>query len=85
MIIAGMDASIVSVEWAMSLLLNHPDVLEKARQELDSKVGNQRLMEEQDLPKLSYLRSIILETSRLLPATPLSVPRQSSADCTVGG
>lgn len=85
MIIAGTDTSVVTIEWAMSLLLNHPDVLQKAKLELDSQVGHHRLLEEQDLPNLHYLQNIISETFRLFPAGPLGVPRESSADCRVGG
>ncbi|KAG8368533.1 hypothetical protein BUALT_Bualt04G0107000 [Buddleja alternifolia] len=33
-----MDASTVTLEWAMSLLLNHPETLQKARRELDTHV-----------------------------------------------
>ncbi|KAL8473009.1 hypothetical protein ACS0TY_030012 [Phlomoides rotata] len=85
MIIAGTDTSVVTIEWAMSLLLDHPDVLQKAKRELDSQIGHQRLVEEQDLPNLPYLQNIISETFRLFPAGPLGVPRESSADCRVGG
>ncbi|KAL0350543.1 UNVERIFIED_CONTAM: cytochrome [Sesamum radiatum] len=85
MIIAGTDTSTVTIEWAMSLLLNHPHVLQKAKLELDSQVGHHRLVDEQDLPNLHYLQNIISETFRLFPAGPLVVPRESSADCRVGG
>ncbi|KAK6125305.1 hypothetical protein DH2020_040953 [Rehmannia glutinosa] len=85
MIFAGTDTSVVTIEWAMSLLLNHPQLLQKAKLELDSQIGHQRLLEEQDLPNLHYLRNIIFETFRMFPAGPLVVPRKSSADCTVGG
>ncbi|KAL0377856.1 UNVERIFIED_CONTAM: cytochrome [Sesamum radiatum] len=85
MIIAGTDTSTVTIEWAMSLLLNHPHVLQKAKLELDSQVGHHRLVDEQDLPNLHYLRNIISETFRLFPAGPMVVPRESSADCRVGG
>ncbi|KAH6777633.1 cytochrome P450 [Perilla frutescens var. frutescens] len=85
MIVAGTDTSVVTIEWAMSLLLNHPNVLQKAMLELESIVGHQRLVQEQDLPNLNYLDNIILETFRMFPAGPLVVPRESSADCRVGG
>ncbi|KAK6151233.1 hypothetical protein DH2020_016165 [Rehmannia glutinosa] len=84
-LLAGTDTSVVTIKWAMSLLLNHPKVLQKAKLELDSQVGHQRLLEEQDLPSLRYLRNIIFETFRMFPAGPLAVPRESSADCKVGG
>ncbi|KAK1363767.1 Cytochrome P450, family 81, subfamily D, polypeptide 8 [Heracleum sosnowskyi] len=85
LIFAGSDTSGVTIEWAMSLLLNHPHVLKKARDEIDTVIGQDRLVEESDLSKLHYLHNIILETFRLFPPTPLLLPHQASADCKVGG
>lgn len=85
MILAGTDTSAVTIEWAMSLLLNNPDVLKKARDEIDTVFGHEHLVEESDLSKLPYLQNIISETFRLFPAAPLLVPHESSADCVIGG
>ncbi|KAK4393416.1 cytochrome [Sesamum angolense] len=85
LIIAGTDASVVTTEWAMSLLLNHPEVLEKARNELDTLVGHERIVDEHDLPKLRYLHCIVLETLRLFPSVPTLVPHEPSEDCKIGG
>ncbi|MCD9638721.1 hypothetical protein HAX54_022859 [Datura stramonium] len=85
MLNAGTETSSVTIEWAMSLLLNHPEVLEKARIEIDNHVGKDRLLDEADLPKLKYLQSIISETLRLFPAAPMLVPHESSDDCKVAG
>ncbi|GLJ55402.1 hypothetical protein SUGI_1189410 [Cryptomeria japonica] len=43
---AGSDTSSITLEWALSLLLQHPHVMRKAQEELDSKVGRKRLVEE---------------------------------------
>uniref|UniRef100_A0ACD5V247 Uncharacterized protein n=1 Tax=Avena sativa TaxID=4498 RepID=A0ACD5V247_AVESA len=82
---AGTGTTSVTAEWAMTLLLNHPKVLQKARAEIDASVGTSRLIVAEDVSGLTYLRCIISETLRLYPATPLLLPHQSSADCTVGG
>ncbi|KAG8474532.1 hypothetical protein CXB51_031376 [Gossypium anomalum] len=82
---AGTDTSSVTMEWAMANLLNHPQVLKKARDEIDSLIGEEKLIEESDVPKLHYLQSIIYETLRLYPAAPLLVPHMPSTDCSIGG
>ncbi|KAL4311934.1 hypothetical protein GQ457_01G036950 [Hibiscus cannabinus] len=84
-ILAGTDTSSVTIEWAMANLLNHPQVLKKARDEIDSLIGQENLIEEADVPKLHYLRSIMYETLRLYPAAPLLIPHMPSSDCTIGG
>lgn len=81
----GTDTSATTIEWAMSLLLNHPRVLQKARAEVDEHVGYDHLIEETDLHKLKYLQNIVNETLRLFPTTPLFVPHESSKECTIGG
>jgi len=82
---AGTDSSAVTLEWSLSNLLNHPEMLKKARDELDFHVGKDRLINESDLPKLTYLKKIILETLRLHPPAPLAIPHVSSEDVTIEG
>ncbi|XP_030537995.2 cytochrome P450 81Q32-like [Rhodamnia argentea] len=85
MISAGTDTSAATIEWAMSLLLNHPDVMKRALAELDHVIGRDRLADEADIHKLPRLQSIINEALRLFPPAPLLVPHESAEDCTVGG
>ncbi|XP_065874586.1 cytochrome P450 81Q32-like [Euphorbia lathyris] len=82
---AGSQTSAATLEWALSLLLNHPHVMHKAYAEIEAIVGTNRLLDEADLPHLSYLQNIITETFRLFPPVPLLLPHKSSADCTVSG
>ncbi|XP_015690604.2 cytochrome P450 81Q32-like [Oryza brachyantha] len=82
---AGTDSTSTTIEWAMSLLLNHPKILKKAQAEIDSYVGNSRLIAAEDMPHLIYLQCIISETLRLYPVLPLLIPHESSGDCRVGG
>ncbi|KAI9118357.1 hypothetical protein K1719_010689 [Acacia pycnantha] len=85
MILGGADTTTVTLTWALSLLMNNPEVLKKAVQELESEVGKERLVVESDLKNLHYLQAIIKEAMRLYPAAPLSVIHESMEDCTVAG
>ncbi|KAJ4981246.1 hypothetical protein NE237_032083 [Protea cynaroides] len=69
---AGTDTIAGTMEWAMTLLLNHPEVLKKAQTEIDAIVGQGRLINESD-------------TFRMYLAAPLLIPHESSEECTVGG
>ncbi|KAJ9560130.1 hypothetical protein OSB04_005290 [Centaurea solstitialis] len=82
---AGTETSSTTMEWGLSLLLNNPQVIEKARNEIDLRVGKHRLIEESNLDDLPYLRCILNETLRLYPPAPLLVPHESSEDTIVGG
>ncbi|KAH0468418.1 hypothetical protein IEQ34_003451 [Dendrobium chrysotoxum] len=71
--------------WAMSLLLNNPTTMNKAKDEIDNCISSQRLVEEEDLPNLPYLHATIKETLRLYPAVPLLNLHEAREDCTVAG
>lgn len=83
--IAGTDTTSSTVEWAIAELIRNPKVLAKAQQELDSIVGKDRLVTEDDLPRLTFLQAIIKENFRLHPSTPLSLPRIAQESCEING
>ncbi|KAF5185352.1 Cytochrome p450 [Thalictrum thalictroides] len=85
MIAAGTDTSSGTMEWAMSLMVNNPQVIKKAQAEIDVRIEKGRLLDESDINKLPYLHCIINETLRMYPPAPLLVPHESSQDCAVGG
>ncbi|PIA48145.1 hypothetical protein AQUCO_01400611v1 [Aquilegia coerulea] len=85
MIAAGSDTTMVTLIWALSLLLNNRHTLKKAQDEIDIHVGKDKYVEESDIEKLVYLQAIIKETLRLYPAAPLGVHHEAMEDCTVSG
>ncbi|KAJ1276837.1 hypothetical protein BS78_05G246500 [Paspalum vaginatum] len=81
----GTDTSSLTVEWAMALLLQHPEAMTKARAEIDAHVGAARLVEESDIASLPYLQCVVKETLRLCPVGPIIPAHEAMEDCTVGG
>ncbi|KAH7294008.1 hypothetical protein KP509_28G052200 [Ceratopteris richardii] len=81
----GTDTAAVTTEWAMSELLANPEKLKKLVDEIDGVVGKERLVQEEDLPKMPYLLAVIMETMRLHPVAPLLAPHSTLADVELGG
>ncbi|XP_050266062.1 cytochrome P450 81Q32-like [Quercus robur] len=84
-LLAGTETSSTTMEWALSLLLKHPETMHKAWAEINTNVGQARFLDESDLTKLNYLQNVIDETLRLFPPAPLLIPHESSEECTVSG
>ncbi|KAI3941062.1 hypothetical protein MKW92_045338 [Papaver armeniacum] len=92
MVGGGTDTTKLTTIWTLSLLLNNPHVLDKAKQEVDAHFGTKRrsttndaiMVNFDDIRSLVYIQAIIKESMRLYPASPL-VERLSSEDCVVGG
>nr|KYP45324.1 Cytochrome P450 82A3 [Cajanus cajan] len=85
MILAGSDTTTGTLTWALSLLLNNREILNKVIDELETQIGKKKRIEISDLTKLEYLQCIIKETLRLYPPAPLNLPHETMEDCTVGG
>lgn len=82
---ASMDNPSNAVEWALAEMVNNPTMLKKAVDEIDSVVGQERLVQEHDIPRLNYTKACIREAFRLHPVAPFNVPHVAVADATVAG
>ncbi|XP_022762796.1 cytochrome P450 82C4-like [Durio zibethinus] len=85
LLLGGNDTTVLTLTWALSLLLNNRHAIKKAQDELEAQVGKGRQVEESDMKNLPYLQAIVKEALRLYPAAPLSAPREAMEDCTVAG
>ncbi|KAF5460768.1 hypothetical protein F2P56_020613 [Juglans regia] len=83
--VGGTDTTSSMLEWAMAELLHNPDVVSKAKAELEQVIGKGNPVEESDVTRLPYLQAIIKETFRLHPALPFLLPRKAEADVEVDG
>lgn len=84
-VVGGTDTTANTVEFALAEMLNKPETMKRAQDELEHVVGSHSIVEEDHLSKLPYLKAIIKEALRLHPAVPLLVPHRPSSTCTVGG
>ncbi|KAK1358043.1 Xanthotoxin hydroxylase CYP82C [Heracleum sosnowskyi] len=85
LLLGGFDTVMVTLTWAVSLLLNNRHMLKNVQDELEKHVGRDRQVNESDMKNLPYLRAIVKETLRLYPAGPLAAPHEAMEDCTLAG
>ncbi|CAI9090024.1 OLC1v1024707C1 [Oldenlandia corymbosa var. corymbosa] len=86
MFTGGVETSATAVEWAMSEMMKHPDILAKAQNEIrKSSLMRKEIIEEADIQSFSYLKLVIKETLRLHPPLPLLIPRESREQCEIDG
>jgi phenylalanine N-monooxygenase len=83
--LAGVDNPSHAVECILAEMMNNPNVLQEATNEIDSVVGKERLVDECDIPQLNYLKACIRESIRLHPRVPFNPPHQAMEDTTIAG
>ncbi|CAI0409717.1 unnamed protein product [Linum tenue] len=79
------DSSSVTVEWAMSQLMNNPHTMEKAQKEVRQVFDKTGKVDEEGVDELVYLKSVVKETFRLHPAAPLLLPREAQEAVVIHG
>lgn len=82
--VAGIDTTVNTTEWAISELLRHPSCMKRLQVELDE-CTNDKIVTETDIANLPYLQAVVKEVLCLYPAVPLLVPHSSQAPTTVMG
>lgn len=74
LLIAGHETVASVLTWATVELTKHPQFVRRAREEIDSVIGD-RIPTYSDIQKLLYVRLIVAETLRLYPAPPILLRR----------
>ncbi|KAG9443243.1 hypothetical protein H6P81_014583 [Aristolochia fimbriata] len=83
--VAAIETTLWSIEWAIAELVNHPEIQEKVRAEMDAVLGPGVQITEPDMQRLPYLQAVIKETLRLRMAIPLLVPHMNLHDAKLAG
>ncbi|MFB7463070.1 cytochrome P450 [Streptomyces sp. NPDC056224] len=82
-LLAGHETTATSLSFALHLLARHPEVQERAREEIGRVLGD-RTPGAADLDRLPYLTQVLKEAMRLYPAAPV-IGRNAVAATEVGG
>ncbi|KAK4432518.1 Iridoid oxidase [Sesamum alatum] len=85
MFTAGTDTTTSTLEWAMAELLHNPHTLHKVQAELRTVIRPGKILEEDNLEHLPYLKAVIKETLRLHPPLPFLVPHMAMDSCKLLG
>ncbi|KAG6666717.1 tryptophan N-monooxygenase CYP79A68-like [Carya illinoinensis] len=85
LMLATVDNPSNCIEWTLAEILNQPELLQTAVEEIDRVVGKKRWVEESDIPQLNYVKACAREGFRLHPIAPFNVPHVSMQDATVAG
>ncbi|XP_057808885.1 cytochrome P450 71B20-like [Salvia miltiorrhiza] len=78
-------AGAATIIWAMTALMKNTAAMKRLQKEISELVDDGRQVNEDDLPKLPYLKAVIKETLRLFPPVPLLLHRESMQDCNING
>ena len=77
---AAIETTLWSIEWGIAELVNHPEIQQRLRNELDTVLGPGVQITEPETHKFPYLQAVIKETLRLRMAIPLLVPHMNLHD-----
>lgn len=83
--VAGTDTTSNTLEWAMTEAIRNPETMRKAKSELEEIVGKGKIIGEEDVQRLPYLRCMVKETMRIHPPVPFLIPRKVEEDVEVRG
>ena len=83
MFLAGHETTALALSWTWYLLSLHPDIESQLHRELDEILGD-RPLQPDDVERLPYTRSVVLESMRLYPPA-YAFGREALHDCEIGG
>ncbi|XP_054165236.1 cytochrome P450 2E1-like [Oppia nitens] len=83
MFFAGIETSETTFQWLLLLLAYYPEMQNRLKQEIESKIGN-RLPRHQDRQQCHYVMAFIAETLRFRNVLPLGISHKTIVDIKIG-
>ncbi|UKZ55091.1 hypothetical protein TrVGV298_008908 [Trichoderma virens] len=80
MFAAGAETTVAAIQAFILGMVLHPDVQQKAQEEIDKVVGPDRLPEASDKENLPYISGVVKEALRFFPVTPMGVVHEVSQE-----
>ncbi|EHK41175.1 uncharacterized protein TrAtP1_004602 [Trichoderma atroviride] len=77
LIIAGSETTATTLSGATYMLLTHPEILQKVKDEVRSSFSNEAEIDLLSVQKLSYMMAVLQETLRVYPPVPATIPRKA--------
>jgi cytochrome P450 len=81
---AGHDSTSAALAWTGYFLARDPRVQERLRQEVAAVLG-ERAATLEDLPRLKFAATVVKESLRIYPPTPVLINREAATEVEVGG
>ncbi|GAM22265.1 hypothetical protein SAMD00019534_054400 [Acytostelium subglobosum LB1] len=85
LMVAGTDTAATTVEWAVLMMINRPEIQELLYQEIVEKSPSNKPVSWSNKTQLPLFYSAIKEGFRLKPTSPLLLPHQTVEDTTLAG
>jgi cytochrome P450 len=77
LIIAGSETTATTLSGATYMLLTHPEILQKVKDEVRSSFSGEAEIDLLSVQKLSYMMAVLQETLRMYPPVPATIPRKA--------
>ncbi|KAL1765537.1 cytochrome P450 2C70-like [Sigmodon hispidus] len=77
---AGTETTSTTLKYALLLLLKHPDVTAKVREEIEQVIGRHRSPCIQDRNHMPYTNAVLHEIQRHIDLVPVPLPRKTTKD-----
>ncbi|KAJ7583576.1 cytochrome P450 [Mycena floridula] len=84
-LLGGIPSASYMIQWFLAFMAAHPDVVDRAHEELDLIVGRDRLPTADDEKSLPYVRAIVKEIQRVNATFWIPTPHYTTADHVYSG